>query len=71
MRELHEIPLTDTKLFWSRCLASSAIALAVPQLLDKFGVDNTEIGTLVVTIKVCVNTTLFLVSIEITDAFLS
>ena len=71
MRELHEIPLTDVKLFRSRCLASSVIALVVPYLLDEFRVDNTEIGTLVVTIEVCVNATLFLVSIEIADAFLS
>jgi hypothetical protein len=71
VRESHEIPLTDAKLFRSRCLASSAIAPAVPQLLDEFGVDNTEIGTLVVTIEVCVNATLFLVGMEIADAFLS
>lgn len=43
----------------------------MPQLLDEFGVDNTEIGTLVVTIEVCVNATLFLVGMEIADAFLS
>lgn len=33
-------------------LASSAIAPAVPQLMDEFEIDNLELGTLVVTIEV-------------------
>jgi hypothetical protein len=46
-------PDTNPARFRTRCLASSAIAPAVPQVLREFGVDNPELGTLVVTIDVC------------------